>query len=293
VLRVLTDKRTGAETPVPAPVACPVCQAPVTRQVDEVALRCVNPACPAVLAGRLKHFAARNACDIEGLGGRSIDQFLELDLIEGPADLFRLQRAALAVLPGWGEKSADKLLAGLARVPERPWAARIFALGIPQVGVTTARVLAEHHANIEALQAAAPEDLAELRDIGPIVGELIRDFLAGDYGATLVTDLRSVGFFHTREEQPAAPGTDGPETWFSGKKIVLTGTLQQMARSQAKSLIEAAGGQVVSAVSARTDALVAGDKAGSKRKKAAELGIDILSEDEFRSHLQAAGFHVT
>jgi len=292
VLKVLTDKRTGTEQAVPAPDACPVCDAPVARQEGEVALRCVNPACPAVLAGRLRHFASRNACDIEGLGGRSIDQFLELGLIQGPADLFGLQRTALAALPGWGEKSADKLLNGLKRVPERPWAARIFALGIPQVGVTTARVLAEHYPNIDTLTAAAPEDLAELRDIGPIVGDLIRDFLGGESGAALVSDLKAVGVFHAQESQPSAPGADGPVTWFSGKKIVLTGTLEQMARAQAKSLIEAAGGQVVSSVSARTDAVVAGQKAGSKRKKAEDLGLEILSEDDFRAHLLAAGFDV-
>lgn len=285
VLRVLPEARTGDETPLAQPTACPVCAEPVGRQEGEVALRCTNPLCPAVLAGRLRHFVSRDACDVEGLGSRSIDQFLELEMIRQPADLFRLDRDAVAQLPGWGEKSADRLLAGLQAARRRPWEAKIFALGIPQVGVTTARTLAAEYASIDELAAADAEALADLPDIGPIVAEAILGFLASPNGAELIERLREVGFFLDREEQPAAPAAgEGP---FAGRTVVLTGTLQQMDRKQAKRRIEDLGGKVTGSVSARTDLVVAGEKAGSKLKKARELEIEVLDEAAFLALLGA------
>ncbi|MCK9994800.1 MAG: NAD-dependent DNA ligase LigA [Candidatus Krumholzibacteria bacterium] len=289
VLRVLTEQRTGEETPLPAPEVCPVCGGATGQQEGEVALRCLNPLCPAVVAGRLRHFASRNACDIEGLGGRSIDLFLELGLISGPADLFELQRSVLAALPGWGEKSADRLLAGMNRAKVRPWSAKIFALGIPQVGVTTALTLARHYPNIELLIQAEVEDLADLPDIGPIVGETVVSFLASQKGAKLVDDLRQTGFFLTEELLPPPERDLTGETWFAGKVFVLTGTLQNMKRADAKAAIERLGGKVTGSISKRTDALVAGEKSGSKLAKAEKLEIEILDEEKFRELLAEAG----
>ena len=288
VLRVLIDQRTGQEKSLAAPTNCPICDGATGQQEGEVALRCLNPLCPAVVAGKLRHFASRNACDIEGLGGRSIDLFLELKMISGPADLFGIQRSDLAELPGWGDKSADRLLAGLALAKKRPWAAKIFSLGIPQVGVSTALTLARNYPDIDNLTQAGAEDLADLPDIGPIVGEAVVSFLSSPAGGGLVENLKNAGFFLVEELLPPPEHTVAGETWFAGKVFVLTGTLKHMKRSEAKAAIERLGGKVTGSVSKRTDAVVAGDKAGSKRAKAEKLGIEVIDEDEFQKLLTEA-----
>ena len=289
VLRVLADRRTGGERAVPRPERCPECGAATVRREGEVAIRCVNPLCPAVMAGRLRHFAGREACDIEGLGGRSVDLFLERGLVRGPGDLFRLEREALAALPGWGEKSADRLLAGLEQARHRPWAAKIFALGIPQVGTSTARTLAGRFPDIDALLAATPGQMAELPDIGPVVAEAVAGFLGSEAGRVLVADLRDAGFFLDREDVPAT-GADAPqEGYFAGGSFVLTGTLEALTRSEAKRAVEARGGKVAGSVSKKTTAVVAGQKPGSKLDKARELGVEVLDEAAFLARLAGTG----
>jgi DNA ligase (NAD+) len=287
VLRALTESRTGREESVPRPSECPVCGTAVRRDEDAVALRCVNPLCPAVLAGRLRHFASRNACDIEGLGGRSIDLFLAEGMVQGPGDLFRLERETLAALPGWGGKSADRLLQGLAAAPGRPWAAKIFALGIPQVGVSTALTLARHFGDIGALQAARSDALAALSDIGPVVAKAITNYIASQEGQALVADLREMGFFLPIESPPAPAVEVAGDNWFAGRTFVLTGTLATMTRDEARKHIELLGGKVSGSVSPRTDCLVAGEKAGSKLTKAEQLGLEVLDEAAFAARLAA------
>ncbi len=287
VLRVLTDQRDGSETVVPQPKDCPVCGQTTSRPEGDVALRCVNPLCPAVLAGRLRHFASRNACDIEGLGGRSIELFLSEGMVKGPGDLFRLEREVVADLAGWGEKSAERLQQGLARAKGRPWAAKIFALGIPQVGVSTALTLARHHKDIKALLAARAGALADLPDIGPIVGQIIEDFFASASGQELVADLREVEFFRATEELPPPVVVPQGDNWFAGKVFVITGTLEGMTRTEARREIEALGGKVTGSVSKKTDCLVAGAKAGSKLTKAEKLEIEIFDEQAFAELLAA------
>jgi len=287
VLRVLTDQRRGKEKIVAQPAACPVCGEPTSRQEDEVALRCVNPLCPAVLAGRLRHFASRNACDIEGLGGRSIDLFLSEGLVQGPGDLFRLPPETLTGLDGWGEKSAQRLLQGVEQARHRPWAAKIFALGVPQVGVSTALTLARHHNNVDELLSATAESLAELDDIGPVVGQIVEDFFASPGGHELIADLRLVDFFLEQEELPPPVAAPSGDNWFAGRKFVLTGTMVSMTRDAARKEIEALGGKVTGSISKRTDCLVAGEKAGSKLVKAEELGLEILDEAAFVARLAA------
>ena len=289
VLRVLIDQRTGEEKSLPVPVACPICGGATGGYEGEVALRCLNPLCPAVIAGRLRHFASRDACDIEGLGGRSIDLFLELGMISGPADLFSLQRSVLAGLPGWGEKSADRLLAGMAQTKRRPWAAKIFALGIPQVGVSTALTLARHFPGIDRLMSANAEELADLPDIGPIVGETVVSFLESPAGGGLVEDLKRAGFFLTEELLPPPERVLAGETWFAGKVFVLTGTLRNMKRSEAKAAIEKLGGKVTVSISKSTDVLVAGKKSGGKLAKAEKLGVEVIGEERFQELLTEVG----
>lgn len=293
ILRVLVEQRSGGEKPLPMPDSCPVCGQPATQREDEVALRCRNPLCPAVVAGQLRHFASRNACDIDGLGGKSIDLFLELGLVKGPADLFRLQGPVLAALPGWGEKSAERLLLGLDAARRRPWQAKIFALGIPQVGVTTALTLARQFPNIESLMTVSAEALAELDDIGPVVGQLIEDFFDGVGGKVLVSSLDEVGFFLENEDTPPAEVMLAGDNFFAGKTFVVTGTLAVMTRDEAKKAVTSLGGKVTGSVSKKTDALIAGEKAGSKLKKAEDLGLMIMNEDRFLRELNEAGFDVT
>jgi len=288
VLQVKTEARTGREKSLPPPDFCPVCDGPTGQSEDAVALRCLNPICPAVMAGRLRHFASRNAADIDGLGGRSIDLFLDEGFITGPADLFTLEPDRLAALPGWGEKSADRLLAGLDAARRRPWQAKIFALGIPQVGVTTALTMARTYPNVTALATATAEDLADLHDIGPIVGEAVVAFFQSEAGEHLVCSLQEVGFLLDEEELPADEIQREGDNWFAGKVFVLTGTLATMKRADAKKAIEALGGKVTGSISRRTDALIAGDKAGSKKDKAEKLEVEVLDESTFQARLDEA-----
>lgn len=289
VLRVDLAARRGSPRPVAPPEVCPVCAEAV--QVDELAaaLRCRNPFCPAVVAGRLRHFVGRDAADIDGLGGQSLDLFLELGFLAGPGDLWRLDRQKLVALPGWGEKSADRVLAGVAAAGERPWEAKLFALGIPQVGVTTARTLAGAYPGIRQLAAATEADLAALPDVGAIVARQVRDFLNSPGGRALVEDLLAVGFFGEREGDTTESGPPAAGSWFRDKTIVLTGTLTSMGRSEARKHMEKLGARVTGSVTGKTDALVAGEKAGSKLKKAMDLGIEIVDEESFLRRLAEAG----
>jgi DNA ligase (NAD+) len=292
VLRSLPELRDGSQQPLPPPEACPECGEPVTRREGEVAWRCTNPACPAMLAGRLRHFVGRAACDVDGLGSRGLDLFLEQGWVRSVADLFRLDRDQLVALPGWGEKSADRLQRSLDAVPDRPWAAKIFALGIPQVGITTATTLAREYPNLEALAAAPVDQLADLPDIGPVVAESIVAWFADPINAAMLADLRAVGFFRDQERQPAPEQEPSGDNPFAGRTFVLTGTLESLTRDQARAHIEQLGGKVSGSVSKRTHAVVAGARAGSKLTRAEDLGVTVLSEDELRDLLVTAGVHL-
>jgi DNA ligase (NAD+) len=280
VVSVVPEARTGAEQPFPPPAACPVCATPAVRRPDEVAWRCPNPFCPAVAAGRLRHFVGRDACDITGLGERGIDLFLELGLVRGPADLLRLRRDQLAGLPGWGEKSADKLIASLGRARERPWAAKIFALGLPGVGTATAATLAGRFATIDALRAATAPELCALPDIGAVVAAEIGNFLASPEGAALLDDLAAAGFWKAREDVPPPPAPGS--TPLAGQTYVLTGTLTALTRAEVKRSLEALGAKVTGSVSRKTTAVVAGADPGGKLDEAVRLGVPVLDEAALR-----------
>ncbi len=285
VLRVVTEARSGKEDFPQAPGACPVCGTPVVRGEGQVAVRCPNPLCPAVLSGRRRHFAGRDAADVEGLGGKWVDTFLERGLVRSPGDLFRLERAVLADLPGGGEKSADRLLGSLAKAPDRPWSAKLFSLGIPQVGVTTARTLARRFGGIAELASAGSEELATLEDIGPVVAEAIVEFFTSPGGRALVDDLKDAGYFLLQEAVERVDDQGGGGASLVGKTFVLTGTLPSLTRNQAKDLIERAGGKVTGSVSRKTDFVLAGEGPGSKLAKAEEMGVAVLDEAAFRALL--------
>jgi len=289
VLDAVLVLRPDGAVPVPWPMACPACGEPIARAEEAAAYRCSNPVCPAQVARRLRHFAGRDACDIEGLGEKGVAQLLEAGLVADLPDLFNLQRDVLAALPGWADKSAESLLKAVARAKDRPWAAKIFALGIPGVGVTTASVLARAYPNVAALRSADARVMADLPGLGETSAvRRIGAFLVDARVARLLDQLVAVGFLRDTEvgtEAPAPPA----DSWFAGKTFVLTGTLASYTRSAARQVIERLGGKVTGSVSGRTNAVIAGADPGSKHLKAQKLGVAVLNEREFLTRLREEG----
>ncbi|AKU12649.1 NAD-dependent DNA ligase [Azoarcus sp. CIB] len=282
VVGPVVERRTGSEQAFVMPTRCPVCASHVEKAEDEVVARCTGGLfCPAQRKQALLHFAGRRAMDIEGLGDKLVDQLVEAGIVKTPADLYKLGVLALANLPRMAEKSAANLLAAIEKSRHTALARFIFALGIRNVGEATAKDLARHFGSLDALMAATPEQLLEVRDVGPVVAQSIAGFLAEAHNREVIEQLRAAGV--TWEEgEPAAPATGSA----SGKVFVLTGTLPAMSRDEAKALIETHGGKVSGSVSKKTDYVVAGAEAGSKLAKAEELGVAILDEDGLRRLLE-------
>ncbi len=274
-----------AAAPVP-PTACPVCGEPVVRNEGEVALRCVNPVCPARVKEALRHYARRTAMDIEGLGPALVEQLVDGGHVKDVADLYALEAGALAGLERMGGKSAANVVAQIAASRTRPLSRLLFALGIRQVGERAAKTLARHFHTLDRLVAEAQREdaaarMALLPDIGPETTASLLAFVRGAAGRALLDKLVAAG---VRVDEPeAAPlAADGP---FAGKVVVLTGTLAGFSRDEAKARLEAAGARVSGSVSRKTDYVVAGADAGSKLDKARELGVAVLGEDEFTGML--------
>ena len=267
------------------PEHCPSCSGPLIRDDDEVRIRCDNLACPAQLRRRLEHFSSRNAMDIEGLGPAVVEQLVAERLVRDLGDLYHLELSELSNLERMGEKSAENLLAGLARSKERPFDRVLFALGIRHVGATVARTLARAFGSLSALQKADLETLEATPEIGPTIAHSLHTSLAAPELEPVLAKLIQAGllFEMTDAEQPATP------SYFSGKSVVVTGTLTNYSRDEVSALIERLGGKTVSSVSAKTDLLVAGAKAGSKLNKAQNLGVEILDEAALISQLRESG----
>lgn len=282
VVRVLSEQRRGEERTLPLPENCPVCGGPVSRLEGEVVPRCQNPSCPARLRESLKHFVARRAMDIDGLGQRTIDQLLERGLIADFADLYRLQREALLACERMGEKSTDKLLAAIAASKDRPLARFLFALGIRHVGEHLAKLLAGQFGTLDELACADREQLLGLHEVGPQVADSVVDFFANQRNRQLLERLQQAGVRPRAGEKRSG----GP---LSGKTFVFTGTLELFKRKEAQQLVEGLGGRASGSVSKKTDYLVAGSEAGSKLDRANELGVTVLSEAEFQQLLERIG----
>jgi DNA ligase (NAD+) len=281
VVSVRPEARDSSSVPFVFPTQCPACHSPASRLEEEVAWRCVNPACPAQLQERLRHFASRKAMDIAGLGDRQVEELLQHNLVHSAADLYRLQRDALLALPRRQAKSVDNLLAGLQASKTRPLQHVIFALGIRHVGEHVATILATHLGSLQNLLAATQDSLSALHGIGPLVAQAVVDHFARPENQTLVQDLLHLGL------RPPAPQAPATATHLSGKSFVVTGTLQGMSRDVAHSRIAACGGRVSASVSKKTDYVVVGEAAGSKVAKAQELGVALLDEAQFCALLEA------
>jgi DNA ligase (NAD+) len=258
------------------PKICPECGSTVTRGIDEAIARCTGGLyCPAQRKQALLHFAARRAMDIEGLGDKLVDQLVDVGLVHSPADLYGLTVDLLSGLARMGEKSAQNLVAAIEQSKQTTLARFIFALGIRNVGEATARDLARHFGQLEALLAADGEALQLVSDVGPVVAASIAAFLAEAHNREIIDRLRAAGV--TWPE--SATNESGPRV-FAGKTLVLTGTLPSLKRDEAKALVEAAGGKVAGSVSKKTDFVVAGEEAGSKLEKALALGVPVIDEAE-------------
>ena len=279
ILEVEKDKRPAEAVPYLLPSRCPVCGAPVVRDDDGVAMRCSGAECPAQLSRNLAHFVSREAMNIEGLGSAIIDQLIEKKLISTPADLYTLDYEAFAALEGQGKKSAENLRRSIEASKENDLSRLLCAFGIRQVGVKAAKVLAAVFGSLDALMQADMDALTAVPDVGQTTAENIIQWFASEQSRDLVQRLREAGV----NFESHSTVTD---TRFAGKTFVLTGALSLFTRDEATAKIEAFGGKVASSVSKKTSCVVAGENAGSKLKKANELGVRVLSEQEFLEMLQ-------
>lgn len=289
VVAVVPEKRPPDAVPFVYPTACPACASTLVRDEEEVAVRCLNPACPAQLKRRLEHFAGRRAMDIEGMGPAVVEQLVDKGLVKDVGDLYALDAETLSGLERFGEKSARNLLAGLDASRQRPFDRVLFALGLRHVGSTVAAVLANALGSVEALAQATPEDLEAIDEVGPTIAASVAAFFARPESQELIDKLRRADLQLEAKDGPAPAATD---SYFSGKTAVLTGSLTALTRDQAAAHIEALGGRIAASVSKKTDLVVAGDKAGSKLKKAQDLGLEILDEAAFVDKLQQSGIEV-
>lgn len=277
VVEVKKEKRTGHEKPFQMPRTCPECGAPAVRLEGEAAYRCTGGIyCPAQVRERIIHFASRNAMDIEGLGPAIINQLLAASLIRDPADLYSLRYEDLVQLERMGPQSSKNLLAAIERSKQNSLAQLIFALGIMHVGERAAAVLSRHYHSLDELMAAKVEDLTKLPDVGPKIAESIVSFFEVPGNRQVIAKLKAAGVDPRSEvEGGQAQGK------LAGKTFVLTGTLERFSRSEAEKLIESQGGKATSSVSKKTDYVVVGANPGSKYDRALQLGVKILSEEEF------------
>ena len=279
VLSVVMEQRPEGTQPYFLPKVCPVCGAPVERDEDGAHIRCTGAECPAQLLRNLAHFASRDAMDIEGLGIAVVENLVGAELVKTPGDLYFLKEEDVAKLDRMGKRSARKLLDALEKSKGQDLSRLIYAFGIRQVGQKAGRILAARFRTLDALQNASLEELTAVDDIGEITAQSILDWMASPQSRHLIQRLKEAGVNMTAAEQ-------GDDQRFAGMTFVLTGALEKFTRDEASGMIEARGGKAAGSVSKKTTYVVAGEAAGSKLRKAQELGIPILTEDEFLAMLQ-------
>ena len=284
VVNVLVEHRTGEEQEFSMPTHCPACESDLVRIEGEVALRCINPQCPAQIQEGLIHFVSRNAMNIDGLGERVVSQLFLAGLIKDVADLYRLTREQLLGLERMGEKSTDNLLQAIEQSKENSLERLLFGLGIRHVGSKAAKTLAQQFETIENLQKSTEEELVAINEIGGKMADAITTYFQNPDVQHLVSELKALGV-NTLYKGPKLVKAEDSDSYFAGKTVVLTGKLQQLSRNEAKEGIEALGGKVTGSVSKSTDLVIAGEAAGSKLKKAEELNIEVWNETQLIEEL--------
>ncbi|EHN4310328.1 TPA: NAD-dependent DNA ligase LigA [Listeria monocytogenes] len=288
VIKSITEKRSGSEEPFHMPKNCPACDSELVRLEEEVALRCINPKCPAQIKEGLIHFVSRNAMNIDGLGEKVIIQLFSQHLIKDVADLFFLSKEKLLELERMGEKSVTNLLASIEASKQNSLEKLLFGLGIRHVGAKAAKSLAIHFDTMDNLKVADKETLTSINDIGEKMADSIVTYFANEEVHDLLEELKRAGVNMTYTG-PKLEDMSEEELVFAGKTVVLTGKLEKLTRNDAKALIESLGGNVSGSVSKKTDVVVAGSDAGSKLAKAEELAIPIWSEEDLIEYLPDEG----
>lgn len=274
IVSVVKEKRPEGTKPYHLPDKCPVCGAAVLRDLDGAAVRCTGAECPAQLLRNMIHFASRDAMDIDGVGPAVLQQLIESGLVSNPADLYDLRAEQLEGLDRMGKKSAQNAVDAIARSKENDLWRLIFALGIRQVGAKAAKILATHFGSMDGLRRATAEELTEIDDVGAVTADYITRWMQSDQAADLLARLQKAGVNMECHQELV-------DRRFAGMTFVLTGALTRFTREEAGEMIELRGGKVSSSVSKKTTYVVAGENAGSKLKKAGELGVSVLSEEEF------------
>ena len=278
ISRVDLKNRPADSQPYQVPTTCPVCGSDLVHLDDEVALRCVNPMCPAQIKEGLAHFASRNAMNIDGLGPKIIQQLWDKELVHDVADLYSLTHDQLLTLDKFGDKSAANLLTSIANSRNNSVERLLFGLGIRHVGAKAARLIMEHFQNLDRLLTASADEVAAVDGIGPTIGDSVQTYFANEQVKKLVNELRAVGvnFDYHGSVVPAATDSE-----WNGRRVVLTGKLEELTRADAKHWLEAHGAKVTGSVSKKTDIVIAGTAAGSKLTKAQDLGITVWDEARF------------
>ena len=274
VLSVNKAKRPEGTVPYKLPELCPVCSSPVSRDVDGAAVRCTGAECPAQQLRNIVHFASKGAMDIDGLGESLAKSLIDAGLISTAADLYELEAQSVAMLERMGKKSAENLIAAIEKSKSAGMAKLLYALGIRQVGEAAAKLLARRFGDMDALKAATAEELTNINDVGATTAAYITEWFANPQSEHLLSRLKAAGVSMTAIE-------DRVDSRFEGMTFVLTGTLSQYTRDEAKTIVERLGGKVSGSVSKKTTVVLAGESAGSKLTKAQELGIKIIDEAEF------------
>lgn len=274
IVSVVKEKRPEGTKPYHLPDKCPVCGAAVLRDPDGAAVRCTGAECPAQLLRNMIHFASRDAMDIDGVGPAVLQQLIESGLVSNPADLYDLRAEQLEGLDRMGKKSAQNAVDAIARSKENDLWRLIFALGIRQVGAKAAKILATHFGSMDGLRRATVEELTEIDDVGAVTADYITHWMQSDQAADLLARLQKAGVNMECHQELV-------DRRFAGMTFVLTGALTRFTREEAGEMIELRGGKVSSSVSKKTTYVVAGENAGSKLKKAGELGVSVLNEEEF------------
>lgn len=278
IIRVVEDMRTDGQQSYEVPTHCPACEERLVHLEEEVALRCINPNCPAQLQEKLIHFVSRNAMNIDGLGEKVVQQLYREELITTIADLYRLTKEDILPLERMGEKSATNLIRAIEQSKENSLEKLVFGLGIRHIGAKAAFILAKEFKTMDALQQATYEQLIDIDEIGEIMADAVVHYFNGEHIVLLLNDLLGAGVNMTYNG-PAE--TERADHFLSGKTVVLTGKMEQFTRKEAQTKIESLGGSVTGSVSRNTDLVVAGESAGSKYERAVELEILVWDEEQF------------